>query len=55
MYAKIKHKVTIQHLGKETVLDVAEDVSILEAALDAGIELPHDCKLGNLCDIITPT
>lgn len=40
------HKVTIVHEGKETVLDVAEDCSVLDAALDAGIELPHDCKLG---------
>ena len=41
-----KHKVTIQHEGKETILSVSEDYSILDAAIDAGIELPHDCKLG---------
>ena len=44
--AKNKYKVTIQHEGKETTLDCAEDCSILSAAKDAGIELPHDCELG---------
>jgi ferredoxin len=44
--AKATYKVTLQHEGKEHVLDVREDVSVLEAALDAGIDLPHDCKLG---------
>ena len=46
LYAKPKHKVTIQHDGKETTLDVSEDCSVLDAAIDAGIELPYDCKLG---------
>jgi ferredoxin len=41
-----KHKVTIQQDKKEYNLEVAEDESILEAAIEAGIELPHDCKLG---------
>ena len=45
MMAK-SHKVTVQHDGKDTVLEVREDESILEAALDAGIDMPHDCKLG---------
>lgn len=40
------HKVTIEHEGKSTVLEVDENTSILEAALDNDIELPHDCKLG---------
>ena len=44
--AKSSHKVTIQHNGGETDLNVREDVSILEAAIDAGIEFPYDCKLG---------
>ena len=44
--AKNKYKVTIQHGGKDTILDVAEDCSVLNAALDAGIELPYDCNLG---------
>jgi ferredoxin len=46
LFAKPVYKVTIQHEGKETILDVASDYSILNAALDAGIELPYDCKLG---------
>jgi ferredoxin len=33
-------------LGDETILTVPENVSILSAALDAGISLPHDCNLG---------
>ncbi|KAJ1442026.1 2Fe-2S ferredoxin-type domain-containing protein [Ochromonadaceae sp. CCMP2298] len=42
----VKHKVTVLHEGSETILEVSENTSILEAALDAGIKLPHDCKLG---------
>lgn len=44
--AKKTYKVTVQHDGKDTVIDVREDTSILSAALDAGIDLPHDCDLG---------
>jgi len=36
----------VQHEGKDTVLDVPEDCSILNAALEAGVSLPHDCDLG---------
>jgi ferredoxin len=33
--------------GDETYkLTVDEDSYILEAAIDAGLDLPHDCKLG---------
>lgn len=46
LLAKASHKVTVQHEGKDHVLTVREDCSVLEAALDAGIDLPHDCKLG---------
>lgn len=35
-----------QHEGKSHELEVAGRMSILEAALDEGINLPHDCKLG---------
>lgn len=42
----VKHKVTIQHEGKDTILEVSENCTVLEAALDAGISLPYDCKLG---------
>lgn len=44
--ASPKHKVTIQHGGKEFVLDISENTSILDAALDNDIDLPHDCKMG---------
>ncbi|XP_031505068.2 ferredoxin C 1, chloroplastic [Nymphaea colorata] len=40
------YKVTIDHEGKSTTLEVGEDESILERALDEGLEVPHDCKLG---------
>ena len=40
------HKVTVNHAGKEHILQVAEDETILDASLDAGIELPYDCKCG---------
>lgn len=46
MLAAAKHKVTIQHDGKETVLEVREDESVLNAALDAGIDMPYDCNMG---------
>jgi ferredoxin len=32
--------------GQKHELNVEEYQSVLEAALDAGVELPHDCKLG---------
>lgn len=35
-----------QHEGTSTVLEVDENTTILEAALDNDIDLPHDCKLG---------
>ena len=40
------HKVTLNHAGKDHILQVAEDETILDASLDAGIELPYDCKCG---------
>lgn len=40
------HKVEIQHDGKTHVLEVPEGSTILEVALDNGVDLPHDCKLG---------
>jgi 2Fe-2S type ferredoxin len=39
-------QVTITHDGKTTTLDVPDGKPILEVALDKGIDLPHDCKLG---------
>ena len=39
-------KVEIEHPGGTTVLDVEEGSTVLETALDAGLELSHDCKMG---------
>jgi ferredoxin len=39
-------KVIVKHEGKETEMEVDEGTSILEAALEAGVALPHDCDLG---------
>ena len=38
--------VTIVHEGKEYTVEVRDGESILEAGLEAGIELRHDCKMG---------
>lgn len=39
-------KVELQHQGKTHTLDVKNGDTILNAALDKGIDLPHDCNLG---------
>jgi ferredoxin len=44
--AAAAHRVEIEHAGKTTVLEVDDGTSILDAGLDAGLDLPHDCKLG---------
>lgn len=40
------YKVTIEHEGSVQTLDVAPDETILERALEEGLSVPHDCKLG---------
>ncbi|XP_020085854.1 uncharacterized protein LOC109708493 [Ananas comosus] len=40
------YKVTIEHEGSVQTLDVAPDETILEWALEEGLSVPHDCKLG---------
>lgn len=40
------HNVEIEHEGKLHKFAVEEGVSILEAAEENGMELPHDCRLG---------
>ncbi|XP_076897577.1 ferredoxin C 1, chloroplastic-like [Bidens hawaiensis] len=40
------YKVTIQHEGQTVDLEVEPDETILEKALDSGMDVPHDCKLG---------
>ena len=40
-------QVTIQFEGEEYKLTVSPEETILDAALDNGIELPHSCRKGN--------
>ena len=40
------HRVEIEHASGVTTLEVEEGQTILETALDAGLELSHDCKMG---------
>lgn len=36
----------IEHEGQSTELKVEPDETILSKALDSGLTVPHDCKLG---------
>ncbi|KAL5541562.1 hypothetical protein UlMin_009272 [Ulmus minor] len=40
------YKVVIEHEGDTTELEVEPDETILSKALDSGLSVPHDCKLG---------
>ncbi|KAG2434952.1 hypothetical protein HYH02_012148 [Chlamydomonas schloesseri] len=40
------YKISLTHEGKSMELAVPEGESILSVALDKGMDLPHDCKLG---------
>ena len=40
------YKVVIEHEGQTTQLEVEPDETILAKALDSGLSVPHDCKLG---------
>ena len=40
------YKVTIEHEGKTTELQVEPDETILTKALDEGMTVPYDCNLG---------
>ncbi|CAI0465957.1 unnamed protein product [Linum tenue] len=40
------YKVVIEHQGESTELEVEPDETILSKALDSGLSVPHDCKLG---------
>ncbi|KAL9401501.1 hypothetical protein Peur_005350 [Populus x canadensis] len=40
------YKVVIEHEGQSTELKVEPDETILSKALDSGLTVPHDCKLG---------
>ena len=47
-------EVTIQFEGEEHKLTVSPEETILDAALDAGLELPHSCQKGN-CTVCAGT
>lgn len=36
----------VEHEGRSTALEVEPDETILSKALDSGLSVPHDCKLG---------
>lgn len=40
------YKVEIMHEGEKHVLEVPEGETILNAAIEAGLEVPYDCQLG---------
>jgi ferredoxin len=40
------YKVQLQHSGGVSELEVEDGEYILQVALDQGIEVPHDCKMG---------
>ncbi|XP_077247279.1 2Fe-2S ferredoxin-like superfamily protein [Tasmannia lanceolata] len=40
------YRVLIEHEGRTTTLEVEPDETILSKALDEGLAVPHDCKLG---------
>uniref|UniRef100_A0A2P2Q3L0 Ferredoxin n=1 Tax=Rhizophora mucronata TaxID=61149 RepID=A0A2P2Q3L0_RHIMU len=40
------YKVVIEHEGQSTELEMEADETILSKALDSGLSVPHDCKLG---------
>ncbi|KAL4200275.1 hypothetical protein AMTRI_Chr03g148890 [Amborella trichopoda] len=42
----LRYSVRIEHGAQSEVLEVGEGETILERALDEGIDVPHDCKLG---------
>jgi ring-1,2-phenylacetyl-CoA epoxidase subunit PaaE len=45
----LTHQVRINFQGNDTLVEVMKGKSVLEAALDAGIELPYSCQTGS-CD-----
>nr|XP_043629537.1 ferredoxin C 1, chloroplastic-like [Erigeron canadensis] len=43
---KCHYKISIEHDGQATEIEVDPDETILEKALETGMSVPHDCKLG---------
>ncbi|KAL1536083.1 Ferulic acid decarboxylase 1 [Salvia divinorum] len=47
LWASVRaYKVVIEQGDKLTEVEVDEDETILSRALDVGLDVPHDCKLG---------
>lgn len=40
------YKVVVEHQGETTELEVDPDETILSKAIESGMDVPHDCKLG---------
>ena len=40
------YRVEVVHEGDTVTIDVDENDYILDAAVEAGLEVPHDCKMG---------
>ena len=40
------HTVSLTHEGVTHTLSVGEDQSILDVALEQGVSVPHDCRMG---------
>lgn len=40
------YSVELQHGAGTTTLEVPDGESILQVAIDSGIDVPHDCKMG---------
>ena len=40
-------KVTVRHKGSSLTFPISSSTDILSASLDAGVDLPHDCRVGN--------
>mmetsp|Transcript_15396 Transcript_15396/g.22876 ORF Transcript_15396/g.22876 Transcript_15396/m.22876 type:complete len:138 (-) Transcript_15396:18-431(-) len=45
-YSLPTHKINIEHEGQNFEFEIDENTTVLEGALENGIDLPHDCKLG---------
>eukprot|EP00191_Tetraselmis_sp_GSL018_P001044 CAMPEP_0177610262 /NCGR_PEP_ID=MMETSP0419_2-20121207/19663_1 /TAXON_ID=582737 /ORGANISM="Tetraselmis sp., Strain GSL018" /LENGTH=114 /DNA_ID=CAMNT_0019105511 /DNA_START=183 /DNA_END=527 /DNA_ORIENTATION=- len=43
---RASHRVELNFEGSTYELEVGDGETILEKALDAGVEVPHDCKMG---------
>ncbi|KAJ0966390.1 hypothetical protein J5N97_027528 [Dioscorea zingiberensis] len=46
LYRVSAYKVTFEHEGTTRTLEVEADETILSRALEEGLDVPHDCKLG---------